>query len=239
MEKEEKRALDRVIDKAKYDGMRLKPGERPQGELPSKPEVAPVSASPITIVGEGPTSVTGRQALTTLTDGYGKVNELAHSISDKALLAEGVQPFVEKAISSTGRALETMYAQRDRLATEINGIVNAKRTNTFHAEIRAHFKASEGQGLKLLKPFSIGDKDVISAVMTAPPFLSGLTDEQFSTLKVQATLALCPEKKEQLVAADKAIDQVKKARDSFTQTMAGHLREWQNKDDAVIEEMLK
>ena len=221
-----------------FEGMRLKPGERPHGEVPSIPDVAPVSASPITIVGEGPTSVTGRQAMTTLTDGYGKVNELAHTIGDRALLAQGVQPFVEKAIASTGRALETMCAQRDRLAGEITGIVQAKLTSTFHAEIRAHFKATKETSLALLKPFREGDKDVISAVLTAPAFLSGLSDKEFETLRVQATLALCPEKKSSLAESDKAIDQVTKARTAFTNEMASHLVSWQNREAEVIAEML-
>lgn len=218
---------------------RIKPGDRPVGELPSKPAVAPVSASPIIIVGQGPATVVGRQALTTLTDSYVKVNELAHSISDKALLAEGVQPYVEKAIASTGRALETMHAQRDRLATEIQGIVAAKRTPTFHAEIRSHFKATGESSLKLLGHFARGDVDVISAIMTAPPMLSGLSDKEFDVLRMQATLSLCPDKKRALEESDVAIKSVEAARDNFTSTMAGHLVKWQDKQAAQIEEMLK
>lgn len=218
---------------------RIKPGERPHGELPMTPEVAPVSASPVIVKGDGPSANTGRTALSTLTNGYTKVNDLAHRTKDRALLAQGVQPFVEKAIASTGRALDTMYAQRDRLVTEIQGIVGAKRTPTFHSEIRAHFKAIEDSSLKLLTPFAAGDRDVISAVMTAPPFLSGLKQAEFDTLRVQATLVLCPEKKSALEEANKVIDQVHAAREKFTETMAGHLVKWQNKEAAQIEEMLK
>ncbi len=200
----------------------------------------PAHAHPGMITGadDNPGIRTGRSAMEKLYAGYEKVNDLARTVSDRALLARGVQPFAENAIAQSGTDLGNMVKQRNHLAKDIEGVLTAQKNSPYAAEVRAHFKASAKPFMELSKMFREGDVTVISSVLSAPGFLSGIEPKDREVLRSQACLALCDKQSKDLADTDRAIEKVAAARAAFSETMAGHISLWQSRDEDVIREML-
>lgn len=58
----------------------------------------PADHHPAVITGDSPGANLGREALSGLYDAYGKINDTAARVQDKARLAAAVQPFAESAV---------------------------------------------------------------------------------------------------------------------------------------------
>ena len=82
--------------------------------------------------------------------------------------------------------------------------------NGIWAEIRAHVKVQQPS------PFSyagshLGDPDMVGAIINAPAFLSGMTDEQVNLLRQHASIKLFPDQVDERKRLEWALDICKKA----------------------------
>ncbi len=93
--------------------------------------------------------------------------------------------------------------------------------------------------MELGKIFQTGELLTISAVLSAPAYLSGLSEKHQDQLRELAAMTLVPEKVNARKETDAAIQHVQRATDNFAKTMANNLNEWRDRDAEMIQETLK
>ncbi len=93
--------------------------------------------------------------------------------------------------------------------------------------------------MELSKIFQSGEILTISVVLSAPAYLSGLTEKHQGELRKLAATILVPDKVNAREETDAAIQQVERATDNFAKTMAANLNEWRDRDAELIEETLE
>lgn len=76
-------------------------------------------------------------------------------------------------------------------------------------------------------------------MLSAPAYLSGLSEKHQDQLRELAAAALVPEKVNAREETDAAMRQVERATDNFARTMADNLNEWRDRDAEMIQEALK
>lgn len=197
------------------------------------------SSHPSMIAGDSPGARLGRATLETIYSCYGKINDLAGQVKSKELLAASAQPFAERAIASAGRAMETLTAQLSHLDGEIATAITSSKNSPQAIEVRAYWRAQKTPLRDLGDRFKAGDETTISAVLSAPAYLSGLSEKNQAALRLLAAGTLVPDKVAARAETDVALERVRAAADDFTETIAGRLREWRDRDAALIQETLK
>lgn len=199
----------------------------------------PPDHHPAVIKGESPGANSGRAALQHLYEAYGKINDTARRVSDKGRLAAASQPFAERALNSVSWALTTLDQERDHLDKEIEQALTPAKNSPQAGEVRTFWRGQPKSIAELTKLFRAKDMTTISAVLSAPAYLSGLDEKQQGLLRVVAAEAVAPDKVQQRAEAADAAQRVEHAMNHFMQTIAASLREWRDKDSKIILENLR
>ena len=198
----------------------------------------PPDHHPGTLRGDGPGAVLGREALTGIYEAYGKINDTAGRVTDKARLASAAQPFAERAVQRAGRAVTTLTAQVEHLDGEIATALRPPVEPGLAAQIRGHW-AGGGKALTgLRRAIADGDATTASAVLNAPAYLSGLTDKEQGVLRTIAAERFAPMQVARRAETFAALERVERATNHFMETIAGNLREWKDAESKIIEENL-
>ncbi len=199
----------------------------------------PPDHHPAVVKGDSPGATLGRAALTGIYEAYGKINDTAAKVADKGRLASAAQPFAERAVQQAGRAVTTLRKQIAHLDGEIATALKPPVEPNLAGQIRSHW-ARSGKALTGVKAaIDDGDAATMSAVLSAPAYLSGLTDKSQATLRLVAAAAVAPDMVAQRVEAAAALARVEAASDHFMQTIAARLREWRDDDAKIIQEALQ
>lgn len=200
----------------------------------------PPDHHPAVIKGDGPGAELGRGALTSLYDAYGRINDTAAKVDDKARLAAAAQPFAERAIQQAARAAATMRQQVEHLDKEIAGVLRAPVEPHLAGQVRSHWAQQAGaKALKgLREAIEAGDRETVSAVLHGPSYLSGLSPENQALLRRMAAEKFAPEQVARRAETADALARVERASSHFMETIAGRLREWRDDDSRIIEENL-
>ena len=198
----------------------------------------PPDHHPAVVKGDSPGAATGRAALTALYEVYGKINDTARQVSDKARLATAAQPFAERALNTAGRALATLAQQIEHLDTMIEQELTPAKNSPQAGEVRAYWRGQPKSIAPLTKLFRSKDATTISAILSAPSYLSGLDDAQQGLLRVIAAETIAPDKVQQRAEAADAARRVEHAMNHFTETIAANLREWRDEDSKIISDNL-
>lgn len=199
----------------------------------------PPSSHPGTIQGETPGAALGRTALEGIYNTFGKINDIAGQVQSKELLAVSAQPHIEKTIASASKTLTRLASQADHMSGEIASDITAQKGSPQAAEIRKYWGDKKTPMLDLSKLFQAGDALTISAVLSAPSYLSGVTEKQQGELRSLAASVLVPDKVNALKETADAIAKVQRATTHFSSVMAENINTWQNRDAKLIEEGLK
>ncbi len=206
----------------------------------------PLDHHPDTIRGTSAGAVTGRAALTLLYEANGKISDAANQVRDKGGLASAVLPFAERAINRAGRQLTTLRAQLTHLDNDIGAAITPKQNDPHAGEIRAYWLAKSAKGklagaqaLKELHDvFSQGDLKTISALLSAPAYLSGIHDEQQVLLRGVAAKAVAPEKVAAHEETQAAIASVERVLTEFSKTVAEKINQWRDDNHKRLEKLL-
>ena len=151
----------------------------------------------------------------------------------------GEAELAEHAVQSAGRAMTTLRKQVEHLDSEIATALKPPVEPNLAGQIRAHW-AQSGKALTGVKAaIDDGDTATMSAVLSAPAYLSGLTDKSQAALRLVAAAAVAPDMVAQRGEAADALARVERATDHFMQTIAGRLREWRDEDATIIQESLQ
>lgn len=74
--------------------------------------------------------------------------------------------------------------------------------------------------------------------LSAPAYLSGLTDEQHALVRTFAAQTLAPEQTAQRAETAEALARVTRANEHFMERIGNQLREWRDDDAKIIQEAL-
>ncbi|MPY74913.1 MAG: hypothetical protein GEU87_11685 [Alphaproteobacteria bacterium] len=205
----------------------------------------PPSNHPGMIRGDGPGAQSGRAALGHLYDAWGKIQDAAKVVTDKGRLAAAAQPFAERALDRASRALDTLTQQTEHLDREIAAAITPPQSDARAGEIRNYWLARAGTATKgkasltaftgLRAAIEEGDLVTMSAVLSAPAYLSGLTQEQQGLLRLAAARRVVPDHVARREETDTAIARVRGAIDDFSATMARSLKDWRDDDHRHLE----
>ncbi len=199
----------------------------------------PPDHHPAVVRGDGPGARLGRETLAGIYEAYGKINDVADKVRDKGRLATATQPYAERAIAMAGRAVATLTKQVAHLDTEIAGALKPTVEPGLAVQIRSHWAASNGQLSGLQKVIEGGDVATASAVLSAPAYLSGLSDANQGVLRLMAASKFAPDHVARRAETADALARVERASAHFTETIAGRLREWRDDDARLIQEALQ
>ncbi len=76
-------------------------------------------------------------------------------------------------------------------------------------------------------------------MLSAPAYLSGLNEKDQAMLRIVAADTLVPDKVAAREETNDALRRVEHATNHFTETIAGKLRQWRDRDAALIQQTLK
>ncbi len=199
----------------------------------------PLDHHPLAIKGDTPGAVNGRAALKTIYDAYGRINDTAEVVNDKGKLAQAAQPFAERAIAQAGRTAEGLASQISQLDTQMQQKLTHQPNSQQALEVRAYWARQDD----VFGPASVkvraGDLVTISALLNAPAYLSGLTDEQQVILRNQALNTVAPELVQRRTEATRSLELVEVALNHFTKITSAKIVEWRDEDSKLLAERLK
>lgn len=151
-------------------------------------------------------------------------------------LALAASKAFDRTAQSVDRGMGAIKKVRERLAAELEAVVTDPRAAHPHnisigQEIRLHLKRlTAGARLELLMA-SVASNDVrtLSAVLTAPAYLSGLTSGETEAIRRRAASLWAPETATQLDAVDTTIERIMTASEAFVGRYADALANGQGK----------
>lgn len=134
----------------------------------------------------------------------------------------------EKAFARTAPAIDRRMRElrgyRDTLAARVASALDHPARKTAEglalaSEVRAHMKAikrDEDRRAHAMRAVEIEDMTTVAAILHAPAYLSGLTDEMHAIVRARAAAKFAPLDSAQLDATDAAIRQVMGAGNALT-----------------------
>lgn len=136
--------------------------------------------------------------------------------------ARALEASMTRAGKAVDNQLATVRRQRDVLAKRIEEALldpDSKTTSGIAqaGEIRAHVKSlsKKARSAMLNEMVESGDRATLTAILSGPTYLSGLTAAEVASLKDRAELKLAPVDRQQRDAADKLLDLIATAGSAF------------------------
>ncbi len=210
---------------------------RPTGPLaphlrgaPEKLDV-PLSHYPETIRGEhlekdAALLSTARAPLAAAKTVREKINTLIQSTTNRGELARASAGQMEQVTRAFDKVVPQLTARREAVEKEIATILTPSAPDSAAGEIRAHFKSDPSPFTAISNSVNAGDARTVAAVLGAPPFLSGLTNEQHDTLRLLARGKFAPAQSGLSADIERAVTQLKQVGASFVLQVGGAVREW-------------
>ncbi len=167
-----------------------------------------------------------RWALKTIWESWHKLRDAELVTTDKKRLARAAQSVVSHADSTCVEAVRMMDSFRKDIETKLTNEITPARPDAAAAEIRAHWKAQEHAFVSLGAAVKAKDRRTMAAVLSCPAYLSGLTDEQHSTLLGLARESWFPEETATLKDIDLHSRRVLLAQGTVKSTLEPLIKEW-------------
>ena len=191
---------------------------------------------PDTVKGTSPATTTTQRTLEPFYEDLGKILDAEKQIKNKLDLAKHAKPLFDKIGSRLTDAIGRLDLQRDTAAKALHAKLTEGKNAPQAAEIRAHFKNNSKSPLtELTMIIRSGDGKPTAAILGAPPFLSGLTDEQAKTLRELAEQKLEPDLQTHVREAEANIGKLMRAQQYVGEMREKKMRAWtKESDDAAI-----
>jgi len=167
-----------------------------------------------------------RYALRQIWESWAKLREAEAVTTDKRRLARAAQSVVNHTGKVADEALKNLDSFRKDLDAKVENGVAPKAADPAALEIRAHFK-NQRHPVKLFgERVTAGDRRTVAAVLSAPAFLSGLTDEQHRTMRDHARRTFFPEECATIDDIDRHGQRVIIAMSMVKSTLEPLIKEW-------------
>jgi len=193
----------------------------------------PIDYDPRTIIGDGASAQSARGAMNALHGAWAKIRDAAADESvDLPRLAKAAQGAMERALTASDAALERIGAQVRQLETEVANLTQPRVDPTLAAEMRAYWR--ERGWTNGLPQAVAADPRTSSAVLSAPPYLSGLDDKGREVVRLAAVKAHADKQQAALEEATRAREKVEKASGRMIAIVVPRIRDWARPDNANL-----
>jgi hypothetical protein len=160
------------------------------------------------------------------------INELIGTTANRAELARAAAARAESVTKSFDAAVPALTARRDAVEASITKMFEPQCSAA--GEIRQHFKSAPEGYAAAAKLIESGDLRSVRAILGAPAYLSGLSQEQFATLKSHARLKFAPNEAGLSADLERAITTLNRVGSAVVAQVAGAIHTWGAADrDAV------
>lgn len=193
----------------------------------------PIDYDPRTITGDGASAQSARGAMNALHGAWVKIRDAAADESvELPRLAKAAQGAMERALTASDAALERIGSQVRQLETEISNLTQPRVDPTLAAEVRAYWR--ERGWTNGLPQAVAADPRTASAVLSAPPYLSGLDDKQREVIRLSAVKAHAGQQQAALEEANRARERVERASGRMIEIVVPRIRDWTRPDNANL-----
>ena len=193
----------------------------------------PIDYDPRVIEGDGPSAQSARGAMNALHGAWVKIRDAAADQSvELPRLAKAATGAMERALIASDGAMERIDAQVRHLENEIVGLTQPRVDPTLAAEVRAYWR-ERGWNNGMTQAVA-ADPRTSSAVLSAPPYLSGLDDKQREVIRLMAVKAHAADRQAALDEATRARDKLQRASGRMIELVVPRIREWERPDNADL-----
>ena len=193
----------------------------------------PIDYDPRTIIGDGPSAQTARGAMNALHGAWVNIRDAAADDSvELPRLAKAAQGAMERALTASDATLERIGAQVRQLEGEVVGLTQPRIDPMLAAEMRSLWR--ERGWTNGLPQAVAADARTASAILSAPPYLSGLDDKQHSLIRLAAVKAHAAEKQAALEEATRAREKVERAAARMIEIVVPRIRDWSRPDNSNL-----
>ncbi|MBL8548732.1 MAG: hypothetical protein JNJ73_02015 [Hyphomonadaceae bacterium] len=154
---------------------------------------------------------------------------------DTVTLSRFAKPAFDRAVRRLEAAEQKANERFLGQISEIHGVLFAKQPDAKATEVRAYFRShGKSAATEIMRALNdTRDIFVASAVFSAPPFLSGISNEERTRLETFAEKVLCPETCVERDQAEKARDTLKRCRERMQRTIGSKLAVWAGESGAL------
>lgn len=172
-----------------------------------------------------------------LLDATNEINEALGKVTDIRVLSKAIKEKAAQAARAAVKARDYAQAASASKAKMMKEQI-AKRSE-FEKETRDLIRADKSPATVIRQFIAAGDMDAVGAVFRAPPYLTGLTDEQFGMLYTYARQTLTPDLYRQEQEADAAVARLSRGIEVFNSEVARLDKFISGSDDAIVANLLK
>jgi hypothetical protein len=214
--------------------LQKRPRGKPRAGLPPAP---PVPAWPIDLDPRLSRTDRATKALGDIQSVWTKFKEMADGPMPRAELArhaDAAMKRVSKAIDETNTAL---VADLGGLRDRIDAALTPRVEPALAVQIRDHHRAlsTTARFERLRAAIEAGDSTTVSAVLGAPPYLSGLDDAAMATLRAAAERKVAPDLAAQRDRTERDLALMRRAAERLVATITPLVAGWQQ-DEAKLAE---
>ncbi len=167
-----------------------------------------------------------RNALKGIWTDWDRLREAEAVSTDKKRLAKAAQSVVSRAGDSAIKALQAMDGFRKQIELKLINEITPLRQDPVAAEIRAHFKGQKEVFAAVATAVRGKDRRTTAAILGAPGYLSGLTEDQKNTLLDLARESWFPEEVQTLKDIDRHSQRVILCLGTVKSTLEPLVKEW-------------
>ncbi len=172
-----------------------------------------------------------RSVLTHLWDQWERLRSAEVVATDKRRLAHAAQGVVKSIDDRAVEALRMMDSFRKDIEAKLTSEITPARVDAAAAEIRAHWKGQRHPFTGLSSLVRAKDRRTMAAVLSAPAYLSGLTDEQHQTLLGLARESWFPEETKTLADIERHGQRVLIAQGTVKSTLEPRIKRWLGEEE--------
>lgn len=195
----------------------------------------PPDLHPDVIDGDNPAAHLGRRALQGVYENAARILDVEKLVSNKLELAKQARPIFEKTKQRAKEHMTQLSLQYETAKKELDVNLTTGRNNPQAREIRDYVRNEKVPFNELKQFVDAGQREIVGAILGAPPFLSGLTPESYDLLRSYAAERLEPDLHGRISAAELSLSKLMRASQWLDETTTKKLKAWErDSDDAHL-----
>jgi hypothetical protein len=198
---------------------------------------APIDIDPGIVRGKHSAYEPARRAFAALHSGWNTLAEASERITDGDKLAREAKAHRERILRSARADNDRLWAGYRHLREKIHAAVAPGPRDPIAAEIRTWLRSTPDPAAEVRKAIEAGDRQIVSAMLSGPVQLSGITREQHDRLHEHAMRTFEFEDWEAMEALSHLAQKHGNYIDRFERESGQHITAWETGDDAAIKEL--
>lgn len=198
---------------------------------------APIDIDPGTVRGTHSAYEPARRAFAALHSGWNTLAQASDRITDSDKLAREGKAHREKMLRSARAENERLWAVYRHLREKIETAITPGPRDPIATEIRSWLRSTAEPAQEVRRAIESGDRQIVSAVLSGPVQLSGITREQHDALREHAMRTFEFEDWEAMEQISALAVKHGNYIERFERESGQHIAAWETGDDDAIKEL--